>query len=179
MTQHQILQFLLPILIVLPLLYLRMRKLAKPQPLKLNRLWIRPVLFLTITVLVLLAPQSPQQPAQVLEPLDWAWLALAGVLGAAAGWQWGRTMAIDVHPESGTLMVRGSQAAVLVLAVLILLRMGLRMGLTAEARAGHFSMFLVSDLSIVFAAMLFTLRSVEMYLRAKRVMGRTSATAGS
>jgi hypothetical protein len=170
MTQQQLLQFLLPIVIVLPLLYFRMRKMAKPQPLKLNRLWIRPVLFLTATVLVLLAPQPPNQPVHVLMPLDWAWLALAGALGAAAGWQWGRTMAIEVHPENGTLMVRGSQAAILVLGALILLRMGLRMGLTAEARAGHVSMLLVSDLSIVFAAMLFTLRSVEMYLRARRVM---------
>jgi hypothetical protein len=32
-------------------------------------------------------------------------------------------------------------------------------------------MLLVSDLSIVFAALLLTMRSVEMYLRAKRVMG--------
>ena len=175
MAQQQLLQFLIPILIVVPLLYFRMRKMAKPQPLKLNRLWIRPALLLTVTLLVLLAPQSPHQPPHVLMPLDWVWLVLAGALGAAAGWQWGRTMAIEVHPENGTLMVRGSQAAILVLGVLILLRMGLRMGLTAEARAGHFSMFLVSDLSIIFAAMLFTLRSVEMYLRARRVMALKSA----
>ena len=176
MTQQQLLQFLLPVLIVVPLLYFRLRKMAKPQPLKLNRLWIRPALLLAATLLVLLAPQPSHQPAHVLAPLDWAWLALAGALGAAAGWQWGRTMAIEVHPENGTLMVRGSQAAILVLGVLILFRMGFRTGLTAEAKAGNISMFLVSDLSIVFAAMLFTLRSVEMYLRARRVMALKGAT---
>ena len=176
MTQQQLLQFLLPALIVLPLLYFRMRKLAKPQPLKLNRLWIRPVLLLAAAVLVLLAPPPPGRPEHLLMPLDWAWLALAGALGAAAGWQWGRTMAIEVHPENGTLMVRGSQAAILVLGVLILFRMGLRTGLAEEARAGHISMFLVSDLSIIFAALLFTMRSVEMYLRARRVMALKSAS---
>jgi hypothetical protein len=170
MTQQQAIQLFLPILIIVPVLYFRMRKMAKAQPLKLNRLWIRPAILLAVTVLVLLVPQPGHQPMRLLSPLDWAWLGVAGALGAAAGWQWGRTMAIEVHPEDGTLMVRGSQAAILVLAALILFRMGLRTGLSMEARAGHISMLLVSDLSIVFAALLFTMRSVEMYLRAKRVM---------
>jgi Protein of unknown function (DUF1453) len=171
MTQHQPIQYFLPILIILPLLYFRMRKMAKAQPLKLNRLWIRPALLLAVTALLLLVPQSGHQPMQLLSLQDWTWLGLAGALGAAAGWQWGRTMAIEVHPEDGTLIVRGSQAAILVVAVLILFRIGLRTGLSMEARAGHISMLLVSDLSIVFAALLLTMRSVEMYLRAKRVMG--------
>ncbi|HEX4026932.1 MAG TPA: CcdC protein domain-containing protein [Rhizomicrobium sp.] len=175
MTQHQAIQFLLPILIILPVLYFRMRKMARAQPLKLDRLWIRPALFLVITALVLLAPPPHNHPERVLVALDFAWLALAGLLGAVAGWQWGRTMAIDVHPEDGTLMVRGGQAAVAVLVVLILFRLGLRAGLSVEAEAWHINMLLVSDASIVFTAMLFTLRSVEMYFRARRVMALKGA----
>jgi len=154
----------------LPVLYFRMRKITRAQPLKLNRLWIRPALFLAAAVLVLLAPPPAQGQVPALAPLDWAWLGLAAALGAVAGWYWGRTMTIDVHPENGTLMVKGGQAAIMVVAVLILFRLGLRTGLTAEAKAGQLSMFLVSDLSIVFTALLFSLRSVEMYLRAKQVM---------
>lgn len=170
MTQQQAIQVFLPVLIILPLLYFRMRKMARARPLKLKRMWIRPVLFLAATALVLLAPQPPHNPMGQLLPGDWAWLGLAGVLGGVAGWQWGRTMVIEVHPEDGTLMVRGGQAAVLALGVLILFRFGLRTGLTVEAKAGHLNMLLFSDISIVFTALLFTLRSVEMYLRAKRVM---------
>jgi hypothetical protein len=170
MTQQQAIQFFLPILIILPVFYFRMRKMARAQPLKLERMWIRPAIFLAITVLVLLAPPPASHPERVLVALDWAWLGLAGVLGAVAGWQWGRTMAIDVHPEDGTLMVRGGQAAIMVLVVLILFRLGLRAGLSVEAKAWHLNMLLVSDASIVFSALLFTLRSVEMYLRARRVM---------
>jgi hypothetical protein len=170
MTQQQAVQFFLPILIILPLLYFRMRKMARARPLKLKRMWIRPVLFLAATALVLLAPQPPYHPMGQLLPGYWAWLGGAGVLGGVAGWQWGRTMVIEVHPEDGTLMVRGGQAAILVLGVLILFRFGLRTGLTVAAKAGHLNMPLVSDISIVFTALLFTLRSVEMYLRAKRVM---------
>ena len=170
MTQQQAFQYFLPILIILPVLYFRMRKMARAQPLKLDRLWIRPALFLAVTALVLLAPPPPHHPERVLVALDFAWLALAAGLGAVAGWHWGRTMAIDVHPENGTLMVKGGQAAVVVLVVLLLFRMGLRAGLSVEAKAWHINMLLVSDASIVFTAFLFCLRSAEMYLRARRVM---------
>jgi hypothetical protein len=170
MTQQQALQYFLPILILVPVLYFRMRKMARAQPLKLDRLWIRPAIFLAITGLVLLAPPPPHHPERVLAAMDFAWLALAGLLGAVAGWQWGRTMAIDVHPEDGTLMVKGGQAAMVALLVLILFRMGLRAGLSVEAQAWHINMLLVSDASIVFTALLFSLRSVEMYLRARRVL---------
>jgi hypothetical protein len=57
----------------------------------------------------------------------------------------------------------------LVLVVLILLRLGLREG-AREAAAWHLDALLISDASIVFTAALFTARSVEMYLRARKVM---------
>jgi hypothetical protein len=54
--------------------------------------------------------------------------------------------------------------------MLILFRMGLRTGLAVEARAWHLDVLLISDALIAFTAALFTLRSVEMFIRAKRVM---------
>jgi len=170
MTQQQTLQLFLPILILVPVLYLRMRRMSRAQPLKLGRLWIRPVLILAVTALVLLAPQPGHHAVRHFLAQDWAWLTLAAGLGGIAGWYWGRTMAIEVHPEDGTLMVTGGQAAILVMVVLILFRMGLRTGLAVEARAWHLDVLLISDALIVFTAGLFSLRSVEMYLRAKRVM---------
>jgi len=172
MNQHSALQIFLPILIILPVLYLRMRRMTKPRPLKLGRLWIRPEIIMTVAVLILALPQPGHHAVRHFLAQDWAWLALAAAMGAVAGWQWGRTMAIEVHPEDGTLMVKGGQAAVLVMAVLILFRMGLRTGLGMEAQAWHLDMLLISDASIVFSAFLFSLRAVEMYLRAHRVMGQ-------
>ena len=170
MTQQQLLQLFLPILILLPVLYFRMRRMSRARPLKLERMWIGPAIFLAITALVLIAPGPHGEQHQ----LDHAGLDLAGrwpaVAGAAAGWYWGRTMAIEVHPEDGTLMVKGGQAAILVLLMLILFRTGLRTGLEVEGRAWHLDMLLISDASIVFTALLFTVRSVEMYIRARRVM---------
>jgi hypothetical protein len=171
MTQQQTLQLFLPILILLPVLYLRLRRMTKSQPLKLGRLWIQPAIILTVTALALFAPQPGPHAIRHLLPQDWTWLALAGGVGGVAGWYWGRTMAIEVHPEDGTLMVRGGQAAIVVLGMLVLFRMGLRTGLAMEGRAWHLNVLLLSDASIVFTAALFTLRSIEMFIRARRVMG--------
>ena len=176
MTQQQTLQLFLPLLIILPVLYLRMRKMTKAQPLKLGRLWIRPAIIMTAAVLVVLLPQQGQHAVRHFLAQDWAWLALAAGLGGVAGWQWGRTMAIEVHPEDGTLMVKGGAAAILVMGVLILFRMALRTGLAVEGKAMHLDVLLISDALIVFTALLFTLRAVEMYLRAHKVMGTAKGT---
>ena len=176
MTQQQTLQLFLPILIILPVLYLRMRRLSTARPLKLGQLWIRPAVILLAAGLVVFLPQPGAHTMRHFLALDWAWLTLAAGLGGIAGWQWGRTMAIEVHPEEGTLMVKGGQAAILVMVVLILFRMGLRTGLAVEAKAWHLDVVLMSDALIVFTAFLFTLRAVEMYLRARRVMGQANGT---
>ena len=169
MTQHQLIQTFLPILILLPVLYLRMRRMSGTRPLKLNRLWIQPAIILCLVIVALLAPQ-PHHVVRHLLASDWAWLAVAAGLGAVGGWYWGRTMKIDVHPEDGTLIVTGGQAAILVLVVLVLLRLGLRTGLEMEGKSMHLDVLLISDASIVFSAALFVVRAVEMYLRARRVM---------
>jgi hypothetical protein len=168
MNQQQALQLFLPILILLPVLYFRLRKMSRPQPLKLKLLWIRPAVILIAAGLVLWAPGP--NAARHLTLQDWIILALVGAVGAVAGWYWGRTMKIEVHPEDGTLMVKGGQAAILVLVVLILFRTGLRTGLAVEGQAWHLDVLLLSDASIVFTALLFTVRSIEMYIRARRVM---------
>jgi hypothetical protein len=172
MTQHQLIQLFLPIAILLPVLYFRMRGMSRTQPLKMNRLWIRPAIILGVVALVLLAPQPGHHVVRHFVLQDWVWLALAAALGAVGGWYWGRTMALDVHPEDGTLMVTGGQAAILVLVVLVLLRLGLRTGLEVEGKAMNLDAMLISDASIIFTAALFTVRAAEMYIRARRVMAR-------
>jgi hypothetical protein len=122
---------------------------------------VRPVVLSAVAAIVLAS--APPGPA------DLRWLALAAVLGAAAGWQWGRSMAIELHPENGTLMVRGGQVAMLVILVLVLVRMGLKTGIQMEA-PGHAAAVLITDASIVFSALLFAVRGMEMFVRARRVM---------
>ena len=93
-------------------------------------------------------------------------------MGAALGWQWGKQMAIHVDPENGTLMTRGSQAALIMMGLLIVVRVGLRAGIRMESAALHLDATMITDLSIVFAATLFGLRGLEMFLRARQVLAQ-------
>jgi len=154
--------YLIPILVILPILFFRMRRMMRPTPLKLDRMWIRPALILFAGLAVVASAPPPAR--------DWIWFALAALLGAVLGWYWGKQMAIHVDPENGTLMTRGSQAALIMMGLLIVVRFGLRAGAQMESAALHLDAALISDASIVFAAALFGLRGVEMYLRARRVL---------
>ena len=156
------LYYLIPIVILLPVMYFRIRRMSGVQPLKLPQLWIRPAILVVLTAVVL----ATTPPAMADAP----WLALAGVLGTAAGWFWGRMQAIHVHPEDGTLMTSGGQAATVVFVALIVIRMALNTGLRMEAQDWKIDPILISDASIVFAAFLFAARGVEMFIRARRVM---------
>lgn len=158
----------LALLILIPILYFRMRKLSRPQPLKLTRLWIRPVVLVLAAALILWSPQPGLSRHFTLS--EWAVLALAGAIGAVAGWYSARSMKIEVHPEDGTLMVQGGQAAMLIMLALVLGRSGLNTGVRLEGEAWHLDVLLLTDALIVFTAALFVLRSLEMYLRARRVM---------
>jgi len=163
--QASALSYAVPLVILVPLLYRRLRRMLKPQPLKLNRLWIRPAIILFAGIAVLAGAPPPLA--------DLPWFALASILGAAAGWQWGRLMAIHVDPENGTLMTRGSLAALIVIVLLIVVRVGLRALLTVQGAAWHLDAVLITDGLIVFSAFLFGVRGLEMYLRARRVMAAT------
>jgi hypothetical protein len=156
------LNYLIPILVVLPILYFRLRRMLKPRPLKLNRMWIRPAILLFAGVAVLAASPPPVT--------EWFWFAMAALLGAVAGWQWGKQMAIHVDPENGTLMTTGSQAALITMGILIVVRLGLRTGVRMESAALHLDATMITDLFIVFGATLFGLRGLEMFLRASKVL---------
>jgi hypothetical protein len=171
----QTLQLLIPLIIIIPVFLLRARRLSRPQPLKLWLLWLRPAILLVVCAVVLLLPQPGVAP-RVFLPTDWAVLALAAALGAVGGWYVGKTMAIEVHPENGALMVKGGPLGLLVIAGLLVARTLLRSGARMEASAWHLDVTLIFDALIVFTAGLYAVRSLEMYLRAKRVMaGRGAA----
>lgn len=172
--QPDLATYIIPILVLLPFLYLRLRRMLKPQALKLRGLWIRPAILIAVAVFVLVTPVPGRTP---LIPSDMAWVALAAALGAAAGWQWGRTTALHLHPENGTLMQTGSMAGMIVLVVLVLLRLGLRTGLGMEASSWHINVWLITDASILFSALLFAVRGLEIFLRARKIMAQSIPAA--
>jgi len=164
-AQAEWLRYLIPIGLVVPLLYMRFKRMMRPVPLKLSRMWIRPVIFFLSAATVLAAAPPPVA--------TWAWFFLAAAIGAGLGWQWGRLIAIQVDPANGTLLTRGSQAALVMMVLLLVIRSGLRAGMRMEGAALHLNAALVTDIFIVFSAFLFGVRGVEMFLRARRVLAQS------
>jgi len=170
----QMLQLVIPLVIIIPILLLRMRRMGKPQPLKLGLLWLRPAILLFACAAILLLPPRPGAAPIHLLPLDWAILGAGAAVGAIGGWQLGRTLAIEVHPENGTLMVTTSPLGFAVLIVLVVLRMAVRTEAGMAGASWPVNPAVIVDALIVFTAALFTVRSLEMYLRAKRVMAQAA-----
>lgn len=144
---------------------LRWRRMARVQPLRLERLWIFPAILLAVTVALFWT-----QP-----PVGWAWAFCAGALtlGALLGWQRGRLMTITVDPVTHALNQRASPAAILFLVALIVARQGAR-GL-AEGGGFHLDPVAVTDVLLAFALGLFVTTRVEMYLRGRALLAAARA----
>lgn len=158
----RLLQIILPLLIVLPILYWRMRKAMKPQPLKPKSLLIRPAFIIVVAIALVAASPPP--------PVYFIWFALAAVLGAATGWYWGKLTRLHLHPENGTVMSTDSQAGVAVLVALVMFRYGIRAGIGTGPGGVHLDVVALADISIIFSALLFSARGLEIYLRAQKLL---------
>lgn len=164
--QHTWLSYGITIAIIVVVMALRMRSMAKMRPLKLEMLWVVPVLYMLIAGLMLWQ----------LPPTGWAAAASVAALvaGAAVGWQRGTMMHIHVDPATHALNQKASPAAMLFLIVIIVIRAGAR---SILGEAGGITPAMLTDPLIAFALGMLTLTRVEMYIRARRLLeearGRT------
>jgi membrane protein CcdC involved in cytochrome C biogenesis len=145
--------------VIIVVMALRMRRMGKMRPLKLETLWVVPAIYLVVAVLMFVQ----------LPPTGWVAIAAAIglVIGAGVGWQRGKMMHIHVDPETHALNQKASPAAIFFLIALILVRMAARSLLGQESGV---SPAMLTDPLIAFALGMFTLQRVEMYLRAKRLV---------
>ena len=152
-------------IVIAIVLALRWRRMNKVRPLRLETLWVFPTLYAALAAYLYWAHP----------PQGWAWgfCALALLLGAALGWQRGRFMRITVDPETHALNQSASPAAVLFIVALILARNGARIALgTGTGSTGlHLNAIAVTDMLIAFGLGLFAVQRLEMYLRARRLLG--------
>lgn len=151
---------------ILAIMALRMRRMGRMRPLKLNSLWLVPALYALVATGMFVE----------LPPSGWVAAAsiVALVIGAAVGWQRGKMMHIHVDPETHALNQKASPAAMIFLIGLIVVRLLAR---SILGQAGGVSPAMLTDPLIGFALGMFTLTRLEMYLRAKRLLA--SAKAGA
>ena len=153
--------------VFLALMVFRIRRMTQSTRLRLEWLWVTP------TILAALAALS--MVAQPPTGMDWAWLALALVLGAAPGWYRGKMMHITVDPETHALNTKASPAAIFFILAIVAARFGVRYLAMTEAQSWHVSVALITNALIVFAVGLFGMGRIEMWIRANRLLGEARA----
>ena len=163
MTQADLYRYGVPAAIFIVVFGLRARRMSQLRPLKVERLWIVPALYLAIVALNFVA-----KPPSIN-----AWIAsgVALLLGAALGWQRGRMMEIHVDPETHALNQKGSPWAILFLLAIF----GIKLAAQGEGRALGFDVMLVTDAALALALGMFATTRLEMFLRARRLLDEARA----
>jgi hypothetical protein len=152
--------------VILIVMILRNRR---PRKLRVELLWLRPIIFAIIVVTTITA--SPV----AMDVVTLAVLGVALAAGAALGWQRGRLMRIDVNPETHALTTQASPIGVLLILAVLALRMLLR-GAAIESRSAlGLPASTITDALVLLLGAMVVLQSLEMWLRAQRLLDQARA----
>jgi RsiW-degrading membrane proteinase PrsW (M82 family) len=154
---------LLPFVIIAVVLALRFRSMSRERPLKVETLWVVPVIYLMLAGSMLFTLPPP--------PIGWGLVGLGIGIGAAVGWHRGKLIRIHRDEQTGELRQKASPIAMLLLVALVVLKLGAR-AMFGETAAGHpgSTALLLTDAFIGFALGLLSATRLELYLRAQRVL---------
>jgi hypothetical protein len=153
------------LLVAVAVLAMRNRR---PRRLRLEAMWIRPLVFLALIGLTFASVPPP------LDALVVAVLLLALILGVGLGWLRGALMRIEVHPETHDISAQASVVGMVFILGLLVLRTSLRNAATATSIAG-LPAIAVTDALILFAGAMMITQSVEMFLRARKLLADARA----
>ena len=151
--------------VLVVVLGLRMRSVGRERPLKVGRLWIVPAVYLAVAAtFFVLTP-----PAQ---PLEWGLSLVALMIGAALGWQRGRLVHIAVDPATEEVRMKQSMLGFLFIVILVALKVGMR-SMPGFGNNGlfHMSPQGLTDILVALMLGLLGMQRVEMFLRARRLLG--------
>jgi hypothetical protein len=161
MMQHQSGQWISTIIsfaIVALVMTIRLRRMRRERPLKLERLWIVPAIYGAVAAVAYWYMRR--------HGLAWLYCLVALAAGGALGWYRGKMIAISIDPVTHILNQKMSPAAML---FIIALRIGAR-AMVVEMHAGSQILLLVTDLLIAFALGLLSAQRLEMAIRARRLL---------
>jgi hypothetical protein len=151
-------------LVVIGLVILRN---SRARRLRIETLWIAPVMIVAMIGLSLSAEGLPS-------PLGLA-VDVAGVaIGAVIGWWRARFTHIDIDPESHQLTSRASPLGMLIILGVFALRYGLRM--YAAGGAGQYGL-LATDALLVMTVGLVCAQRLEIFTRASRLLAEHRASS--
>jgi hypothetical protein len=159
-----------PLLIALGFIAIALLRNARARRLRVERLWIAPLLILLAAVMAL---GFGQQHAP--RPLMIGVYVLAAAAGAAMGWWRGRFTQITVDPQTHELTSRASPIGMVLILAIFAIRMGLRTLFAQNASALHVSVIEIGDAFLLLAVGLVCAQRLEIALRATRLLNEARA----
>ncbi|WP_428683274.1 CcdC protein domain-containing protein [Sphingopyxis sp.] len=160
-------QYAIPGMIILTVLFFRLRSVGKARRLRLERLWILPTLYAAVVGFVFW--NAPPHG------MTWLWCVVALGVGAGLGWWRGRLMRVAVDPETHELSQTVSPAALLFIVALIVIRSASRAMAIEMAGPGHAGLMAATDILMAFALGFVAFQRVEIFIRARRMLAEARA----
>ena len=154
--------------LALALLILLLRN-RRPRALRVELLWVRPVIFLALLALSAAARPPPLTPSSIVL------LVVAAAIGVGLGWQRGRFMRIEVDPETHAVTSRASAVGIVFILGVLLLR--LAMGSAIRDNGGNLPISPIAgaDALLVLVVAMMTTQGLEMWIRARRLLADAQA----
>jgi hypothetical protein len=153
-----------PILVIAVVLLVRARRIGKERALKLQTIWVLPVLVTAVTAVLFISLPPP--------PIGWFALAAGGAIGAALGWHRGKMMALRIDRETGILWQTPSFASFLLIVAVIALRLVVKDVFGGDPTRPGFAHWAVAltDLLMGVAVGVIVFTRVELLLRARKLV---------
>ena len=143
---------------------LRIWRGARARKLKVERMWIRPVIILAFLTLSI-AGQPPPMTVPVI-----AALVAATVVGLVVGVYRGRMVKVSINPETHDLTSQQSPWGILIFLGLMIVRMGVRMVLREEHDVAGIPVTAIVDGLTLFYAGTVVGMQVDVWMRANKLL---------
>ncbi len=155
--------------IILIILALRIWRGSRARKLRVELMWVRPLLITAILGLSVAAQPPPTEPLVIL-----AMVACAAA-GFVLGWQRGRMVRVSIEPETHVLTSQQSPWGMLIFIGLMMVRIGVRYLLRgADTFEGVPVTAIVDGLTIFFGGNIFGMQ-LEVWLRARKLLAEAIA----
>jgi hypothetical protein len=158
-------------LIAVFVLAMVVRRSLRGRRIKVDRLWVIPLL-LTVAAVATLSRDPPRDPVAILT------LVIAAGVGCAVGWQRGKLTRINLDAQTGVLTSQASAAAVVLIAAVFAARFGLRFWLDQNPHAKlGVDAVVVTDALLLFGVGMIATARTEMWIRCRRLLAAGAGAA--
>ncbi len=159
----------IPLVIMLVVVGLVIRRSLRGQRIRVDTLWVIPVLLIAVAA-AMIAQSPPRDPPTMIA------LGIATLLGAGVGWQRGRLTRISLDADTGVLSSQASPAAVMLILGLFAARFALRYWISLNPGKGE-NFANAADALVLFGFATLIVARLEMWLRCKRLIAAGAGQA--